>query len=101
MPSNSEGILASRKLFKALSHFPDYNPPIECSRERVYRPQDNQGAKEHLTVFARDSDRLCDILACKWEIKREPGHSGKMGHMGYLVARGDIFVLNPAGEGKS
>lgn len=67
----------------------------------MYKPQDKQGAKEHLTVFARNSERLCDILACKWEIHEEPGHSGKMGHMGYLVARGDIFVLNPAGEGKS
>lgn len=97
----SDGEAASRKLFKALSHFPDYNPEIEYSRERIYKPQTNSGAKEQLTLFARNSKRLCDILACPWEIKKEPGHSGKMGHMGYLVARGEIFVLNPAGEGKS
>lgn len=104
MPSNSKIINLCRKLFKALSWYPWYNPEIECSQERVYKPDltnPNSEAKEQLTLWARNSDRLCDILDCPYEIHSEPGHSGKMAHMGWLIAYKDIFVLDPDGEGTS
>jgi len=83
------------------------NPELEFSRSKQFRPRSDSEGKIAITAFLEQKAntperlRLRDILVLRTAFLGEPGRSGRLGHLGYLIGMGYLFVIHPAGEGTS
>ena len=107
MPPQPVAVQIAKKVIKYLSWDQEFNPPLEFSRSKQFRPQSDSGGKIAITAFleqkanTNEGLRLRDLLAESMDFPGERGRTGRMGHLGYLIGMGYLFLIHPRGEGTS
>jgi len=103
MPPQPVAVQIAKKVIKYLSWDQEFNPPLEFSRSKQFRPQSDSGGKIAITAFLEQKAnaeglRLRDLLAESMDFPGERGRTGRMGHLGYLIGMGYLFLIHPDGD---